>query len=42
MPAEVFEDQQAVRLTFGRPRDVLNEGLSRINALLEVDSDIPD
>ena len=35
MPAEVFEDQQAVRLSFGRPLDVLHEGLSRIDAFFE-------
>lgn len=37
MPAEVFEDQQAVRLSFGRPREMLLEGLDRINSFLEAD-----
>ena len=35
MPAEVFEDHQAVRLSFGRPREILQEGLERITALLK-------
>ena len=35
MPAEVFEDQMAVRLSFGRPREVLQKGLDRIGALLD-------
>lgn len=34
MPAEVFEDRQAVRLTFGRHPDVLQAGLDRIAQLL--------
>ena len=34
MPAEVFEDRQAVRLTFGRHPDLLRTGLDRITELL--------
>jgi len=34
MPAEVFEDRQAVRLSFGREADVLRAGLDRIGSLL--------
>jgi len=34
MPAEVFEDRQAVRLTFGRYPDILQTGLDRIAQLL--------
>jgi aspartate/methionine/tyrosine aminotransferase len=30
MPAEVFADQQALRISFGRPHDILAEGLDRI------------
>ena len=34
MPAEVFEDRQAVRLTFGREPDILQPGLDRIGEVL--------
>ena len=34
MPAEVFEDRQAVRLTFGRHLDILQTGLDRIAQIL--------
>ena len=34
MPGEVFEDRQAVRLSFGRPVEVLREGLERVGAVL--------
>ena len=33
MPAEVFEDRQAVRLSFGREPEVLRSGLDRISAM---------
>ena len=33
MPAEVFEDRRAVRLTFGRHPDILQNGLDRIAEL---------
>ena len=39
MPAEVFEDQQAVRLSFGRPPEVLQGGLDRIDASLNASPD---
>lgn len=36
MPAEVFEDRGAFRLTFGRDLKVLKEGLDRISRVLHV------
>lgn len=35
MPAEVFNDQNAFRLSFGRAENILNEGLARISFALK-------
>jgi aspartate/methionine/tyrosine aminotransferase len=37
MPAEVFEDKGALRVSFGRPSDILNEGLRRISSTLQTE-----
>lgn len=34
MPAEVFEDKNAIRVSFGREKDVLQEGLNRLSKAL--------
>lgn len=35
MPAEVFGSQHALRISFGRPAEILNEGLRRIDLFLK-------
>lgn len=35
MPAEVFDDHNAIRLSFGRPLDILRDGLNRLAQALE-------
>lgn len=34
MPAEVFDDKNAIRISFGRPAHILTEGLNRISVSL--------
>ena len=34
MPAEVFEDKNAIRVSFGRPLDILQSGLKKLDQVL--------